>query len=83
MSRYILMPIAQQDLADIREYYLEEAGYRVARQMMSEFVEGFRVLGNTPGAGHKRKVGSIIVGFYSGRLGITWFYTSPVQTRCK
>ena len=55
MSRYILMPIAQQDLADIREYYLEEAGYRVARQMMSEFVEGFRVLGNTPGAGHKRE----------------------------
>ena len=59
------------DRSASREYYLKAAGYQVARQMMSEFVDGFRVLGNTPGAGHKRKVGSIIVGFSSGRLETT------------
>ena len=55
MSRYILVPTAQEDLADIRDYYLEEAGYRVARQMLVEFVEAFRFLARTPGAGHKRE----------------------------
>jgi len=39
MSRYLLMPAAKQDLADIRSYYLEEAGYRVAWQMVVEFRE--------------------------------------------
>jgi plasmid stabilization system protein ParE len=33
MSSYVLMPVAQDDLVGIRDYYLEEAGYRVARQM--------------------------------------------------
>ncbi len=33
----------------------EEAGYRVARQMLVEFVETFRFLARTPGAGHKRE----------------------------
>lgn len=55
MSRYVLMPTAQEDLADIRDHYLEEAGYRVARQMIVEFVEAFRFLARTPGAGHKRE----------------------------
>ena len=55
MSGYLLTPVAQEDLADIRDYYLEEAGYRVARQMLVEFVETFRFLARTPGAGHKRE----------------------------
>ena len=55
MSKYILMPAAKEDLADIRDYYLEEAGYRVARQMVVEFVEVFRFLARTPGAGHVRQ----------------------------
>jgi len=55
MSGYILIPVAQEDLADIRDYYLEEGGYRVARQMLVEFVETFRFLARTPGAGHKRE----------------------------
>ena len=42
--RYILMPAAQEDLTDIRDYYLAEAGYRVARQMVVEFVGAFRFL---------------------------------------
>ena len=55
MSGYILTPVAQEDLADIRDYYPDEAGYRVARQMLVEFVEAFRFLALTPGAGHKRE----------------------------
>lgn len=55
MSRYILTPLAQDGLADTRNYYLEEAGHHVARQMMIEFVEAFRFLARTPGAGHKRE----------------------------
>ena len=55
MSSYTLTPIAQEDLADIRDYYLEETGYRVARQMLVEFVDAFRLLARTPGAGHRRE----------------------------
>jgi antitoxin ParD1/3/4/toxin ParE1/3/4 len=55
MSGYILTPIAQEDLTDIRDFYLEEAGRRVARQMLVEFVEAFRFLARTPGAGHERE----------------------------
>jgi antitoxin ParD1/3/4/toxin ParE1/3/4 len=55
MSLYILMPAAQEDLADIRDYCLEEAGNWVAKQMLVEFVEAFRFLARTPGAGHVRK----------------------------
>ena len=54
MSRYVLMPAAQDDLAAIRDYYLQEAGYRVARQMLVEFTDAFRFLARTPGAGHAR-----------------------------
>ena len=55
MTDYLLIPVAQEDLAAIRDYYLEEAGYRVARQILVEFVETFRFLARTPGAGHKRE----------------------------
>ena len=55
MTVYVLTPSAQQDLVRIRDYYLEEAGYRVARQMLVEFVEAFRFLARNPGAGHKRE----------------------------
>jgi plasmid stabilization system protein ParE len=55
MSAYFLTPTAQADLVAIRDYYLEEAGSRIARQMLVEFVEAFRLLGRTPGAGHKRE----------------------------
>ena len=34
MSRYALMPMAKEDLIDIRNYYLEEAGPYVARQLI-------------------------------------------------
>ena len=54
MSRYILAPFAQEDLVNIRDYYLEEAGSRVARQMLAEFVEAFRFLARNPRIGHPR-----------------------------
>jgi plasmid stabilization system protein ParE len=55
MSGYILTTTAQEDLAAIRAYYIEKAGSRVARQMLVEFIEAFRFLSRTPGAGHKRE----------------------------
>lgn len=55
MSRYVLMPAAKEDLIDIRDFYLKEAGYRVARQMVAEFAEAFCFLAATPGAGHLRR----------------------------
>jgi plasmid stabilization system protein ParE len=55
MSGYILAPTAQEDLVAIRDYYLEEAGYRIARRMLVEFVEAFRTIARNPGIGHKRE----------------------------
>jgi plasmid stabilization system protein ParE len=55
MSGYILSPTAQEDLTAIRGYYLDQAGYRIARQMLVEFVDAFRFLSRTPGAGYKRE----------------------------
>ena len=55
MSRFALMPAAKEDLLEIRNYYLEEAGYRVARQIVVEFGEFFRFLARTPGCGHLRQ----------------------------
>jgi plasmid stabilization system protein ParE len=55
MSGYILTPTAQEDLVQIRDYYVEEAGTRVARRILVEFVETFRFLARSPGASHKRE----------------------------
>ncbi len=55
MSRYILAPAAQEDLVEIRDYYLKEAGYRIARQMLVEFARAFQTIASTPGIGHKRE----------------------------
>jgi antitoxin ParD1/3/4/toxin ParE1/3/4 len=55
MTRYVLTETAQEDLKNIRDYYFGEAGYRIARRMLVEFVQAFRFLARTPGAGHKRE----------------------------
>jgi toxin ParE1/3/4 len=55
MSRYILAPAAQEDLVAIRDYYLKEVGYRVARQMLVEFAKAFQTIARTPGIGHQRE----------------------------
>jgi plasmid stabilization system protein ParE len=54
MSGYILAPTAQEDLLAIRDYYLREAGYRIARHMVVEFIEAFRAIARNPNIGHKR-----------------------------
>ena len=55
MTRYVLAPAAQEDLVAIRDYYPEEAGYRIARQMLAEFVKAFQTIARAPGVGHKRE----------------------------
>lgn len=55
MSRYILAPAAQEDLVAIRDYYLKEAGHRIARQMLAEFVQAFRTIAHSPRIGHRRE----------------------------
>jgi toxin ParE1/3/4 len=51
---YILSPEAEQDLLEIRAYYLTQANARVTRYVMSEITRAFRFLAATPGAGHVR-----------------------------
>jgi toxin ParE1/3/4 len=55
MNRCILALTAQEDLVAIRDYYLNEAGDRIARQMLVEFVRAFETIARTPGIGHPRK----------------------------
>ena len=54
MRRYALSSEAQQDLRDIRAYYLKEANARVARYVIREITSAFEFLAVTPGAGHSR-----------------------------
>ena len=69
MSRYVLTPTAQEDLAAIREYYVEEAGARIARQMLAECVEAFRFLARTPVGAIGAKILPGTAQFCSGRCG--------------
>jgi len=55
VKRYTLSRIAQQDLAEIRDYYLAQRSPRAARKMLVEFVAALRSIGKTPGIGHERK----------------------------
>src|SRR5207237_9594197 len=55
MSGYNLTPTAQTDLTELRDYYLKEAGRRVARQILVEFVEAFRFLARSRSASQKTK----------------------------
>ena len=71
MSGYVLTPTAQQDLLQIRDYYWEQAGYRLARQVLTEFVGAFQFLGRTPGAGTNAKTWRKPVPSSSGRCEIT------------
>jgi len=55
VKRYRLSPEAEQDLNDIKTYYLSGAGVRVARYVAGEITRGFEFLAGMPGAGHKRE----------------------------
>jgi toxin ParE1/3/4 len=54
MSRYVLTTEAQYDLKQIRDYVLDEGGFRAARYVIASLVTGFRALARTPGQGHRR-----------------------------
>jgi toxin ParE1/3/4 len=55
VSRYSLSPLAQEDLVEIRDYYLRTRGSIAARKVLVEFVKTFRSLAKTPGMGHTRE----------------------------
>jgi toxin ParE1/3/4 len=55
VKRYQLSPEAQQDLTEIKAYYLGQTGVRVARYVTGELTRAFQFLAATPGAGHKRE----------------------------
>ncbi len=55
MKRYDLSAEAKQDLDDIRAYVTEEAGARVARQVLRQIKDALEFLSRTPGAGHLRE----------------------------
>lgn len=53
-SGYLLSPEAQQDIADIRAFYVKEAGTRVALYVLREITRALRLLAANPGIGHSR-----------------------------
>jgi plasmid stabilization system protein ParE len=55
MSRYVLTVEAQRDLSQIRDYVLDEGGFRAARYVVASIVTAFRALANMPGQGHARE----------------------------
>jgi plasmid stabilization system protein ParE len=54
-KRYHLSPEAQQDLKDIKAYYLLHAGAGVARRVTGEITRAFQFLAGAPEAGHVRE----------------------------
>ncbi len=56
MKPYVLSAEAEQDLQEIRAYYLTKpgAGARVARYVGRQMAATFEFLAMTPGAGHAR-----------------------------
>lgn len=55
MERYLLTSDAQQDLAEIKAYLVQQGGKRLARYVLREIREALRLLGRTPEAGHWRE----------------------------
>ncbi len=54
MTRYRLSPEAEGDLDDIKQYYVQQGGVRVARYVLQEIRNALRFLAANPGAGHTR-----------------------------
>ena len=52
MANYVLSPEAKQDLGEIRDYLVSQGGKRLARYVLQEFAEAFRLLASQPEAGH-------------------------------
>jgi len=55
MRRYVLTREAQEDVRAIRQYLLQEAGFRVTRHVLARFGAAFRALSRSPEMGHRRE----------------------------
>jgi plasmid stabilization system protein ParE len=55
VSRYRLSPEARDDLRDIRQYLINEAGLGVARRVMRDIATALELLSARPGLGHVRQ----------------------------
>lgn len=53
-GRYILSPEAKRDIEQIRDYYVEQAGAKIARHVLGEITRALSFLAHSPGAGHRR-----------------------------
>lgn len=55
MTGYVLSPEARDDLRDIRDYLVSQGGRRLARYVLQDITEAFRLLASRPGVGHLRQ----------------------------
>jgi plasmid stabilization system protein ParE len=55
VPRYVLSPEAREDLREIRDYLVTEAGRRLARHVLREIEAAFYLLAAHPDAGHLRR----------------------------
>ncbi|HEX3861676.1 MAG TPA: type II toxin-antitoxin system RelE/ParE family toxin [Stellaceae bacterium] len=55
MPRFVLSPDARDDLREIRDYLVNRGGSRLARYVLQELTEAFRLLAIRPGIGHLRQ----------------------------
>jgi toxin ParE1/3/4 len=54
VTRYLLSPEAKADIGEIRDYLVSKGGPRLARYILREMTEAFRLLAANPEAGHHR-----------------------------
>jgi plasmid stabilization system protein ParE len=55
VPRYTLSPEAKEDLREIRDYLAVEGGRRLARYVLQEISQAFKLLAAHPDAGHLRQ----------------------------
>lgn len=55
MNHFTVSPAARQDLADIRDYLVQQASRKVAARVLRELREGMRRVAEMPGIGHLRE----------------------------
>ena len=55
MTQFKLSPEAKADLTEIRDYLVDQGGQRLARYVLNEMGEAFRLLASNPEIGHYRE----------------------------
>lgn len=56
MSRFVLTPLAEEDLDEIKRFIAGDAGAATARRIVGELREAMRRLAHHPGMGHRREI---------------------------